>query len=108
MKNYSDYADRDKVLEAEMKKCMWEGVSVGLKWSGLGGIVGTSTVLGLHKYHQGFRTRLGVSGKTGLVASSFFIMFVLGSELTVNRCKRREGYKRLGLDGTDVRDEEYE
>jgi hypothetical protein len=52
----------------------------GLKAGGLTALVSGSAVLAANKYSPKFRARLGASGKTGLVVSSFLGAFAIVSE----------------------------
>jgi len=66
-----------------------ESLTAGFRDAALA-LAGAGTAVYLaNRNFVGFRTRLGVSGKTALVVSPMFFMFFLTSELKMAECSRR-------------------
>lgn len=58
----------------------WDAYTSGLKAGAWSSLVMGALVYGANKYHKGFRTRLGVSGKWALVVSAYLAGFAIVAE----------------------------
>jgi len=75
--------------EEHRSSCVMESIAAGLKSAAVAVTGSGAAVYCANRYWTGFRTRLGVSGKTALVVSPMFFMFFLSSELAMAQCSRR-------------------
>ncbi|GMH40777.1 hypothetical protein BSKO_08681 [Bryopsis sp. KO-2023] len=72
--------------KAQQSQCTWDAAVAGCK-AAVGALaVSWPAVYLANKNFTGFRTRLGISGKTALVVSPVFFMFFWSSEMKMHEC----------------------
>ena len=85
--SYSGFASEiDKLNAAKDRKSfiLGEALKHGLQRSAFAGMLSTGAVLLANKLHKGFRTKLGVSGKTALAFTPVCFTFLVA---TVSLCR---------------------
>ena len=86
--NNCDQGRRAVDSQAAALEAFKDGLFGALK---AGGVVGLGVICG-HHFHKGFRTRVGVSGKTALIVSAALGNFMLNAEHSIIS-QRRENLK---------------
>ena len=81
-------------------------ISAGVEGAATGALFSGSAVLALNKFHRGFRTGLGVSGKVALVTMSAFFLAALRSEQNVHEQQRANF--RASVDQSNKRRQELQ
>ena len=62
------------------EKCTGCAVSAGIRGGAIAGVFSSATVAALNRYHMGFRTSLGVSGKCACAIIPVAFFFSLRAE----------------------------
>jgi hypothetical protein len=82
--------NQDEARRLFNRECSNEALQDGVVAAVTAGGIASAVVLGLNKFHTGFRTKLGVSGKVALVVMPFFFNFVLRSEHSISACRKKK------------------